>query len=156
VDKQRAEAMLIDALAEVKVSYVVLFVVFFKYNFFDRQFAKEQAAAGEKGRAELENVNKQLVLIGELQLKYKERLDELSSLRRSDHELELLKESCNNEIKALHQRYREKVTKLDACTSKISELEQIIRQNEETISLQKRTLNSMNEETEEKLKVCWF
>jgi hypothetical protein len=103
VDKQRAEAMLIDALAEVKVSYVVLFVVFFKYNFFDRQFAKEQAAAGEKGRAELENVNKQLVLIGELQLKYKERLDELSSLRRCDHELELLKESCNNEIKGKFQ-----------------------------------------------------
>ncbi|XP_063919767.1 hamartin isoform X2 [Zophobas morio] len=134
LEKQKVEGMLVDALAEVK-------------------FAKEQAAAGDKGRAELENVTKQLVLIGELQLKYKERLDELTSLRRSDQELELLKESYNNEIKTLHQRYREKVSKLEACINKIGELEQIIRQNEETISLQKRTLNSINDETEEKVKI---
>ncbi|RZC40323.1 hamartin, partial [Asbolus verrucosus] len=132
-EKQKVETMLVDALAEVK-------------------FAKEQALEGDKGRAELENVNKQLLLIGELQLKYKERLDQLASLRRSDQEIELLKESYNNEIKALHQRYREKTTKLDACVSKILELEQVIRQHEETISAQKRTLNNINEETEEKLK----
>jgi hypothetical protein len=103
VDKQRAEAMLIDALAEVKVSYVVLFVVFFKYNFSIVSLPKNKLQRAKKDARNWKNVNKQLVLIGELQLKYKERLDELSSLRRCDHELELLKESCNNEIKGKFQ-----------------------------------------------------
>lgn len=102
-DKQKAEAKLMDAIAEVKVSLFFLYIQILYYLSFHSmffQFAKEQAIAGEKGRAELENVNKQLVLIGELQLKYRERLEELSSLRRSDQELVLLTESYNADVKS--------------------------------------------------------
>lgn len=61
--------------------------------------AKEQAWAGERGRAELERLNKELLLAGELQLKYQERLSELSLLRRSDQELVYLTETYNHELK---------------------------------------------------------
>lgn len=64
------------------------------------QIAKEQASAGEKGRAELEHANKELLLIGELQLKYQEALNKLSSVRQTDQELEYFKETHKHELKS--------------------------------------------------------
>ena len=78
---QQSEAALFDANAEVKI-------------------AKAQAFAGEKGRIELEHVNKELLLAGELQLRYQEKLGLLSSMRRSDEELLLAMETYHNEIKS--------------------------------------------------------
>lgn len=63
------------------------------------QIAKEQAWAGERGRAELEQVNRQLLLAGELNLKYEERLAELSLIKRCDQEIVNFKESYNHELK---------------------------------------------------------
>lgn len=69
--------------------------------------AREQAWVGEKGRHELEQVNKELLLIGELQLKYQEKLDKLSAMKRSEEELETVKESYKEGIKGrLYNKYR--------------------------------------------------
>lgn len=47
----------------------------------------------------MEEANKQLILIGELHLKYQEKLERLSSLRRTEVEMEMFKEACKEEMK---------------------------------------------------------
>lgn len=62
------------------------------------KIAKEQAWAGERGREELETVNKELLLCGEIQLKQRERLADLATLRQSDQEFAKLTEVYKHEL----------------------------------------------------------
>lgn len=66
------------------------------------QIAKEQAWAGERGREELEIVNRELLLCGEIQLKYQERLADVSNMKQTDQELIQLTDTYKNEIKGIH------------------------------------------------------
>lgn len=131
-EKQQVESNLLDAITEVNI-------------------AREQAWAGERGRAELECVNKELLLIGELQLKYQEKLNQLSSIRNADEELRQLKEAYNAELKTLNHQLEHKIVNLEACQVRVSELEHEMLKYEETISQQKRKLRIANEEHHEKL-----
>lgn len=56
--------------------------------------------AAEKGKIELEIVNKQLLLAGELNLKYQERLSDLQLHKRSDEEQNMMKEAFQHELKS--------------------------------------------------------
>lgn len=117
----------------------------------------------------MEQANKELLLIGELQLKYQEALSKLSSFRQIEQELEYTKETFKHEVKgnlniifvenvlislfaALSHHLDSKVALLEACQQRISELEQNVAQCESIISLQKRSLSGANEEHDEKLK----
>lgn len=74
-------------------------------NKFD-QVAQEEAWAGEKGKVELEQVNKELLISGEIQLRYKEKLLEIPYLKKSEQELALIKESYSNEIKSMQLKMK--------------------------------------------------
>lgn len=65
------------------------------------KLARELALAAERGKGELEIVNRQLLLVGELNLKYKERLADLQLYRRSDFELGMMRDAHQNDIKSL-------------------------------------------------------
>lgn len=47
----------------------------------------------------MEEAHKELLLIGELQLKYQEKLEHLTTLKKTDEEMEIFKESCKEENK---------------------------------------------------------
>lgn len=79
-DKQQVEAQLLDAVAEANV-------------------AKELARAGERGRSELENVNRELLLMGELHVKFRERLERVAAMSETEEELRMTRESYMHEIK---------------------------------------------------------
>lgn len=51
------------------------------------------------------------------------------------------------------QQLDNKAVALEACRTRISQLDQMLCQNDETLSLQKRTLNEVKEEYHETLKV---
>lgn len=69
------------------------------------QIAKQKAFEGERGRRELEEANKELLLIGELQLKYQERLEQLTALKKAEEELELFKDACKEDNKGKYNGY---------------------------------------------------
>lgn len=59
------------------------------------------ALAAERGKVELEVVNRQLLLAGELNIKYQERLADLQLYKRSDVEMEMMKEAYQHELKSI-------------------------------------------------------
>lgn len=80
-ERQEAEAVLMDALAEGKI-------------------AKDQALAGEKYKESLEQANRELLLAGELHSKLRERLDRLTARGQSDEELRQISEAYREELKS--------------------------------------------------------
>ncbi|CAG9857248.1 unnamed protein product [Phyllotreta striolata] len=117
----------------------------------DVNITKQKVLKGEKGKRELEEVNKDLLLIGELQLKYKERLDMLDSDRVPKEQLEELRRTCWEEVKALNQQLENKISNLEAYRSRVLELEHTIGVKDDLILSQKQILCALNEEKFEKL-----
>ncbi|CAH1133007.1 unnamed protein product [Ceutorhynchus assimilis] len=128
-DRQQAEAALLDALAEGKV-------------------AKEQALVGEKVKLELQRVNRQILLMGEMHVQYRERLEKLPSTRQCDEEMRQISEAYREELNALQYSLEAKTVTIEAYKSRILELEQTISNKDDIISAQKRTLASANEARE--------
>ncbi|CAH1109846.1 unnamed protein product [Psylliodes chrysocephalus] len=126
------QAELMDAIAEANI-------------------AKQQALIGEKGKKELEQVNKELLMIGELQLKFKERLEALDTDKVYQVELDELRKSCYEEVRVLNQQLENKIMNLDAYRNRILELEHAIGTKDDLILSQKQLLCTINEEKFEKL-----
>ncbi|KAL1517767.1 hypothetical protein ABEB36_001491 [Hypothenemus hampei] len=131
VDKDRlqAEAALLDALAECKI-------------------AREQILAGEKVRQQLQRVNGELLLMGELHEKYKEKLDKLSSFRQYDEEMNQISEAYKEELKCLQRQIDSKTATMEVCKARVADLEHSVTAKDEVIASQKRTLAAVNEERE--------
>lgn len=155
---QDAQALLLDATSEV-------------------QIAKEKAWAGERGRDALEVANREILVLGELLIKYQERLADLTSLRRTDYEFVKLAEAHKNELKGLvwalvccclnkpnfvfflfslglHHQLEAKSNLLEAYRTRISELEHSIVQGEDILTTQKKLLNDTKDECHEKLQAA--
>ncbi|XP_076272386.1 hamartin-like isoform X3 [Rhynchophorus ferrugineus] len=135
LDKKRqiSEAALFDAYAEVKV-------------------AKEQALVGEQVKQELQRVNTELLLKGELHVKYREKLSKLEGLKQYDEITNQHKRAFEEEVKSLQSVIEAKSVVLESYKVRLFELEQQLSQKDETISEQKRTLASVNEEHEALIK----
>ncbi|KAF5278927.1 hypothetical protein FQR65_LT15486 [Abscondita terminalis] len=130
---QQSKSALLDAEAEVKI-------------------AKEQAWAGENIRTELENVSKQLLISGEMQDRYREKLAQLPMLQRYEQEFIRSTDTYTSEIRNLQQSLEAKTSHLEACRARNSELEQLLSRSDESTCRQKRLLSEVAEEYEEKLK----
>lgn len=85
-ERQEAEAVLKDALAEGKI-------------------AKEQAMAGEKYKEDLEQANRELLLAGEIHTKYRELLDHLTARGQTDEEMRQISEAYREELKSNNPFY---------------------------------------------------
>ncbi|XP_066138262.1 hamartin-like isoform X1 [Euwallacea fornicatus] len=131
IDKQRqhAEAAVLDALADGKI-------------------AREQALAGDKFRQQLQRVNGDLLVMGELQVKYQEKLDKLLNKSQSDEGMRQLSETYREELKGLQQQIDAKTLALDAYKARLTELEHSISAKDEIIAGQKRTLTAASLERE--------
>lgn len=64
----------------------------------DMQQALHQANLGQQYREELTNLQKEMILLGEIQIKCREKLAELNSLKARDAELDYLQQAYKEEI----------------------------------------------------------
>jgi len=67
----------------------------------EMQQAVAQASAGQQLRSHMEQLQKELILMGELQQKYRDRFSQLPLLRHSEDELTHLQDSYHEEIKGV-------------------------------------------------------
>lgn len=118
---------------------------------------------------ELEVVNRQLLLAGELNLKYQERLADLQLYKRSDFELEMMKDAHQHELKGIcfdnalqvlfglllgvKDQLESKSIALEAYRTRVAQLEQIVNQHTEEIVVQKHRLTEIKEEYHEIVQV---
>ena len=63
--------------------------------------AVAQASAGERLRRDTEQLQKELILMGELQQKYRDRFAQLPLLRHHEEELVLLQDAYCSEMKGI-------------------------------------------------------
>lgn len=76
----------------------------------EMQHAVAQASAGQQLRGNLEDLQKELILMGELQQKYRDRFSQLPLLRHYEEEMAYMQKSYCEELRGLS---------LNSCTIKI-------------------------------------
>uniref|UniRef100_A0A182NKX3 Uncharacterized protein n=1 Tax=Anopheles dirus TaxID=7168 RepID=A0A182NKX3_9DIPT len=111
-----------------------------------------KADLGQQYREELTRLQSELLMMGEVQLRFKEKLVELDRLRAREAEIALMKANYHEEWKDLKFSLQQKSAQLDTAKERQAELEQQLIKREETITLQKRTLKTVKEEYQEKFK----
>uniref|UniRef100_A0A182PMZ7 Uncharacterized protein n=1 Tax=Anopheles epiroticus TaxID=199890 RepID=A0A182PMZ7_9DIPT len=111
-----------------------------------------KADLGQQYREELTRLQSELLMMGEIQLRFKEKLAELERLRAREAEIALMKANYHEEWKELKFALQQKSAQLDTAKERQAELEQQLIKREETITLQKRTLKTVKEEYQEKFK----
>ncbi|XP_044767181.1 hamartin isoform X2 [Coccinella septempunctata] len=114
--------------------------------------AKEQVAMGEKARIEVERLNKEILLLGEANMKFQEKLEDREKTGLFDAHIEMLETSYKEEVNFLKSKIEGKKTLMDAYKHRIIDLEMILSQKDEGISDLKRNLMEVNSENYEKLK----
>ncbi|EAA07349.5 AGAP003445-PA [Anopheles gambiae str. PEST] len=111
-----------------------------------------KADLGQQYREELTRLQSELLMMGEVQLRFKEKLAELERLRAREAEIALMKANYHEEWKELKFALQQKSAQLDTAKERQAELEQQLIKREETITHQKRTLKTVKEENQEKFK----
>ncbi|XP_050499567.1 hamartin isoform X4 [Diabrotica virgifera virgifera] len=117
----------------------------------DANTAKQEALQGVKVTKELQQVNKDMVMIGELHAKYQERLDSLDVGKVYQCELDEVRKACHDDVKVLNQQLDNKMASLEAYRTRVLELEHVIVSKDDLILSQKQMLAAINEEKFEKL-----
>ncbi|KAK3586967.1 hypothetical protein CHS0354_026683 [Potamilus streckersoni] len=111
---------------------------------------KEQAALNLKLKEQVFHLHKELLLMGELQQKCQEKLQSMKFSHRSKHEHESLINSLKAETKVLKTRHEIKSVNLKGCKARILELEEEVKNKENSLLELKRKLemakNGHNEE----------
>ncbi|KAG8232141.1 hypothetical protein J437_LFUL012151 [Ladona fulva] len=115
------------------------------------QHVLEKASAGEQLCEELEHLQKEMVLMGELQQRYRDSFSQQALQKHGEEEISLLQETCNEEIKGMQQLMDTKSASLEAAKSRVSELEAVVTRKDMLIADQKRLLKCAKEEYQEKL-----
>lgn len=113
------------------------------------QQALYKADLGQQYRDELTRLQCELILMGEIQLKCKERLGNLDNFKARDVENTLIQETYLEEVKDLKFSLEMKSAQLDSVKERLIELEQQLVKRDETIALQKRMLKTVKEEHKE-------
>uniref|UniRef100_A0AAG5CNF5 Tuberous sclerosis 1 n=1 Tax=Anopheles atroparvus TaxID=41427 RepID=A0AAG5CNF5_ANOAO len=111
-----------------------------------------KADLGQQYREELTRLQSELIMLGEVQLRCKEKMAELDRLRAREAEIALMKANYHEEWKELKFALQQKSAQLDTAKERQAELEQQLIKREETVTLQKRTLKAVKEEYQEKFK----
>ncbi|PSN42592.1 hypothetical protein C0J52_08706 [Blattella germanica] len=117
----------------------------------EMQQAIAQASAGERLRGDMEQLQKELILMGELQQKYRDRFSQLPLLRHHEDEVALLQDSYCEEIKGITEMLESRNSALEASKARNSELESVVTRRDMIIADQKRVLKQVKEEYHEKL-----
>lgn len=116
------------------------------------QHAQLQADVGQQCKNELVRLESEFLVMGEVQIKLRDRLSEVDNLRVRDEEINHLQESYNIEIKDLRRALEEKTSQFDSAKHRLVELQTQVVNSEKVVTDQKRLLKTVKDEYEEKLK----
>uniref|UniRef100_A0A1A9X181 Uncharacterized protein n=1 Tax=Glossina brevipalpis TaxID=37001 RepID=A0A1A9X181_9MUSC len=116
------------------------------------QHAQQQAEMGMRCKQELARLEAEMIVMGEVQIKCRDRLAGMDNLRARDKELQSLQEAYNIEFKELKHTLDDKSSQLDSARHRLQELQTQLINNEKVITEQKRLLKAVKDEYEEKFK----
>ncbi|XP_061396866.1 hamartin [Musca vetustissima] len=116
------------------------------------QHAQQQAEVGMQCRQELARLEADFIVMGEVQIRCRDKLAEMDNYRSRDEELQVLQEAYNLELKELKHSLDDKTSQLDSARHKIQELHSQLLNNEKVITEQKRLLRAVKDEYEERFK----
>uniref|UniRef100_A0A1A9ZLA9 Uncharacterized protein n=1 Tax=Glossina pallidipes TaxID=7398 RepID=A0A1A9ZLA9_GLOPL len=116
------------------------------------QHAQQQAEMGLRCKQDLARLEAEMIIMGEVQIKCRDRLAEMDNLRVRDKELQSLQEAYNVEFKELKHTLDDKSSQLDSARHRLQELQTQLVNNEKVITEQKRLLKAVKDEYEEKFK----
>ncbi|XP_069705374.1 hamartin isoform X2 [Periplaneta americana] len=112
--------------------------------------AVAQASAGEQLRGDMEQLQKELILMGELQQKYRDRFSQLP-LRNNEEEVAYIQDAYCEEIRAINEMLEQRNSVLEAAKARVADLESVMTRRDMIIADQKRVLKQVKEEYQEKL-----
>lgn len=113
--------------------------------------ATAQASAGEQLKSQVEYLQKELILMGELLQKYREKISHFTL--QSDEKNSILHEYYVEEVRNLNGLVDLKTSALEAGKNRINELEVLLAKKDSLIADQKRALKTVKEECQEQLEV---
>nr|AAD48503.1 tuberous sclerosis gene product-1 homolog [Drosophila melanogaster] len=116
------------------------------------QHTQQQADIGLQCKQELARLEAEFIIMGEVQVRCRDRLAEIDNFRARDEELQMLQESSNLELKDLRHSLDEKTSQLESMKHKISDLQAQLANSEKAMTEQKRLLSTVKDEYEEKFK----
>ncbi|XP_017046964.1 hamartin [Drosophila ficusphila] len=116
------------------------------------QHTQHQADMGQQCKQELARLEAEFIIMGEVQVRCRDRLAEIDNFRARDEELQMLQESSQLELKELRHSLDEKTSQLESMKHKISELQAQLVNSEKAMTEQKRLLSTVKDEYEEKFK----
>ncbi|ALC45975.1 Tsc1, partial [Drosophila busckii] len=115
------------------------------------QHVQQQADLGQQYKQELSRLEVEFIIMGEVQVRCRDRLAEIDNYRARDEELQMLQESYNAELKDLKHALDEKTSLLESTRHKISEVQGQLVHSEKAITEQKRLLRTVKDGYEEKI-----
>lgn len=148
----------------------------------DLRQANYQAELGLQYRQELTRLQSEMILMGEIQLKCKEKLNEMDTLKARDVELDQLQYGYSEEIKGsefcfyhlednvdykrmgfvfflvildIRSSLELKIMQLDAARHRISELEAALSRRDNCVTEEKKQLKAAKEEYQERFNVSF-
>ncbi|XP_017015873.2 hamartin [Drosophila takahashii] len=116
------------------------------------QHTQQQADMGLQCKQELARLEAEFIIMGEVQVRCRDRLAEIDNFRARDEELQMLHESSQLELKELRHCLDEKTSQLESMKHKISDLQAQLVNSEKAMTEQKRLLSTVKDEYEEKFK----
>lgn len=115
------------------------------------QGMKNKVATNIELRAEVDRLNKELILSGELQQKYREKFSSLSSPSNLRIEMEQRTAAYNNDLLAQKAALDARLQQLDANKERVAELENQVLQKDQSINEQKNMIKNIKEQYEEQI-----
>ncbi|XP_036345128.1 uncharacterized protein LOC118754362 [Rhagoletis pomonella] len=116
------------------------------------QLAQQQADIGLQCKQELARLEAEFIIMGEVQIKCRDRLSEIDNFKARDEEFHMFQSNCSKEFKDLRHVLEEKTSQLDSAKHKINELQAQLQTSEKVITEQKRLLKAVKDEYEEVFK----
>ncbi|KAH8382730.1 hypothetical protein KR009_004941, partial [Drosophila setifemur] len=116
------------------------------------QHAQQQADVGLQCKQELARLEAEFIVMGEVQVRCRDRLAEIDNFRARDEELQMFQDSSHLELKDLRHSLDEKTSQLEGMKHKISDLQAQLASSEKAMTEQKRLLSTVKDEYEEKFK----
>ncbi|XP_017105217.2 hamartin [Drosophila bipectinata] len=116
------------------------------------QHAQQQADVGLQCKQELARLEAEFIVMGEVQVRCRDRLAEIDNFRARDEELQMLQESSHQELKELRHSLDDKTSQVESMKHKISDLQAQLANSEKAMTEQKRLLSTVKDEYEEKFK----
>ncbi|KAF4532213.1 hypothetical protein B566_EDAN002276 [Ephemera danica] len=114
---------------------------------------QECASVGERLGGELNQLQREMMLLGELQQRQQDHLVHLPLMSQHHEETLRVKDACKEEIAGVKQQLEVRSSSLEAAKMRILELESIINKKENLIVEEKKLLKAMKDEYSAKLNI---